>query len=149
MTSMLNSANTANGIAKPHPLRAVRIVAMIVTSDTNGAPKTNKVITGTGGATRGQASYAQRSVPIAAAKPTSMTNNAPGTVKTARIQFTTKRTRYSVRVVISRLGCGRRGVGFAHPAVRCGRQDRPGLGAEMKLCPRTGNGEGLVAWLVD
>src|SRR5271167_4613201 len=51
---MLNSTNTANGIAKPQPLRAVRIVAMIVTSETNGAPKTNRVITGTGGPIRGQ-----------------------------------------------------------------------------------------------
>ena len=31
---------------------------------------------------RGQSSYAQRSVPIAAAKPNSSTNNAPGTVRT-------------------------------------------------------------------
>src|ERR1700744_847098 len=147
--SMLNSANTANGIAKPQLRRAVRVVAMIVASETNGAPKTNRVITGTGGPIRGQSSYAQRSVPIAAAKPNSSTNNAPGTVRTARIQFTTKRTRCSDRLVISRSGCRGRGVGFAHPAVRCRCQDRPRLGAEMKLCPRTGNGEVLVARLVD
>src|SRR3984957_8782125 len=130
---MLNSTNPANGIAKPQPRRAVRIVAMIVTSETNGAPKTNRVITGTGGPIRGQSSYAQRSVPIAAAKPNNNTNTAPGTVRIARIQFTTNRTRCSVRLVISRFGRWRRSVGFADPAVRGRRQDRPRLGAEMKL----------------
>jgi hypothetical protein len=33
------------------------------------------------------------SVPIAAAKPTNMTNNAAGTVSTANIQLTAERTR--------------------------------------------------------
>src|SRR3984957_21057275 len=145
---MLNSANTANGIAKAQPFRAVRIVAMIVTRETNGAPKTNRVITGTGGPIRGQSSSAQRSVPIAAAKPNSNTNNAAGAVRTARIQFTTKRTRCSDRPVISWCWRWCRSVGFAHPAVRGRVQHRLHLGAELELGPGTGYGEVFVSRLV-
>jgi len=46
---MLNSANAANGIAKPQPRRAVRTDTIIVNSEITGAPKNNRVITRYGG----------------------------------------------------------------------------------------------------
>ena len=46
---MPKNVNAATGITKPQTRWAVRIEAMIVNSETNGAPKNKKVMTRNGG----------------------------------------------------------------------------------------------------